>query len=261
MRQCCSPSGLGSGYPSAVAFVLVTGSAGAIGQPVCRELLSRGHQVRGFDRVKAPGVEDSVVADLRDREAVRRAAHGVDSVVHLAAEPDDTDFSVLEGPNVLGLFHVLDAARLEHVPRVTLASSIQVLGRWWDRGLSRPASAADANPSNHYALTKLWAEQMGEMYARLYGLSVIAVRVAFMVRNLSEALRLRQQELFDVYLSRGDVGRFFALCVEAPAIAFAVLYAAGAGGERRFDMEPARRLLGFEARDRWPDGLDFELPE
>lgn len=244
-----------------MAFVLVTGSAGAIGQPVCRELMARGHQVRGFDRVATPGVEDCVVADLRDRATVRQAVHGVESVVHLAAEPDDADFAVLEGPNVLGLFHVLDAARLENVKRVLLASSIQVLGKWWERGPSRPASAEDANPSNHYALTKVWAEQMGQMYSRLYGLSVLAVRIAFMVRNLEEALRLRQKELFDVYLSRGDVGRFFALAVEAPAVDFAVVYAAGAGCERRFDMEPARLLLGYEPRDRWPDGLGFDLPE
>jgi hypothetical protein len=89
---------------------------------------------------------------------------------------------------------------------------------------------------------------------------VLAVRIAFMVRNPTEAARLEQQKVYDMYLSRGDVGRFFAHAVEAPAIDFAVVYAVGRGGERRFDMEPARRLLGFEARDRWPDGLDFEPP-
>ena len=30
--------------------ILVTGSTGAIGQPVCQHLLSRGHTVRGFAR-------------------------------------------------------------------------------------------------------------------------------------------------------------------------------------------------------------------
>ena len=50
--------------------VLVTGSAGAIGQPVCRELTSRDHTVRGFDVRETPGVADAIVADLTDREAI-----------------------------------------------------------------------------------------------------------------------------------------------------------------------------------------------
>lgn len=243
-----------------MARVLVTGSAGAIGQPVCAELLQRGHLVRGLDRRITPGVDDAAVVDLVDREAVRAAARGVDCIVHLAAHPDDADFALLEGPNVRGLFNVLDAARQEGVRRVILASSIQALGTWWDTSRAVPAGPRDGLPANHYALTKVWAEHMGEMYARCYGLSVLAVRVAFMVRNPSEALRLVQKKVQDTYLSRGDVGRFFALAVEAPASEFAVVYAVGAGGERLFDMEPARRLLGFEARDRWPDGLGFEPP-
>lgn len=243
-----------------MARVLVTGSAGAIGQPVCEELLRRGHQVRALDRVSTPGVGDAVVVDVVDREGVRAAVRGVDSVVHLAAHPDDADFAVLEGPNVRGLFNVLDAARLEGVRRVILASSIQALGKWWDTSRVAPAGPRDGLPTNHYALTKVWAEHMGEMYARCYGLSVLAVRIAFMVRNPAEALRLVQKKVHDMYLSRGDVGRFFALAVEARAIDFAVVYAVGAGGERVFDMDPARSLLGFEARDRWPEGLGFEPP-
>jgi uronate dehydrogenase len=243
-----------------MAFVLVTGSAGAIGRPVCEELLRRGHRVRGLDRVSTPGPVESVVVDLVDRDGVRGALRGVDTVVHLAAHPDDADFSVLEGPNVRGLFHVLDAARLEGVRRVILASSIQALGEWWVQSRPEPAGVRDGSPTNHYALTKVWAEHMGEMYARCHGLSIIAVRVAFMVRNAAEASRLVQRQVQDTYLSRADVGRFFALGVEAPPIQFAVLYAVGVGGERWFDMEPARRLLGFEARDRWPNGLGFAVP-
>lgn len=243
-----------------MAVVLVTGSAGAIGQPVCRELMQRGHRVRGLDRVATPGLEEHLLVDLTDRAGVLAATSGVDAVVHLAAVPDDADFSVLAGPNVLGLFHVLDAAREQGVRRVVLASSIQVLGDWFDLERPAPAKASDASPINHYALTKLWAEQMGEMYARCHGLEVLAARVAFMVRNAEEALRLRQGGLFDVYLSRGDVGRFFADGVEAPSMGYAIAYAVGRGGERLFDMDPARRLLGFEARDRWPEGLGFALP-
>lgn len=242
-----------------MATIVVTGAAGAIGRPVCEELLRRGHRVRGFDRTPTPWLGEAVSGDLLDREAVRAAVRGADGLVHLAAEPDDADFSLLEGPNVRGLFHVLDAARQEKLARVVLASSIQVLGTWWDPA-SRPASTGLAAPINHYGLTKVWAEQMGEMYARVYGLSVIAARVAFMVRGPDEARRLAQRRLFDTYLSRGDVGRFFAAAVDAPTIDFAVLYAVGAGGERLFDMEPTARLLGFTPSDRWPEGLGFPLP-
>jgi uronate dehydrogenase len=251
-----------------MAHVLVTGSEGAIGVPVCRELLARGHRVRGLDRVapasSAGGAAngfDAVRVELEDRDGVRTALRGIDTVVHLGAYPDDADFSLLEGPNVRGLFHVLDGARQEGVRRVVLASSIQVLDGWWGPTRAEPASVAIETPTNHYGLTKVWAERAGEMYARCYGMSVIAVRVAFMVRNPIEAQRLVQSQLFDAYLSRADVARFFALSVEAADIDFAVLYAVGKGGERLFDMQPARRLLGFEAEHRWPEGLGFEVPE
>jgi uronate dehydrogenase len=239
--------------------VLVTGAAGTIGQPVCQELERRGHRVRAFDRVPSPGVSDAIVADIIDAGAVRQAVSGTDCVVHLAAQPSDTDFTELVGPNVIGLYNVMDAARQAQTTRVVLASSIQVLSR--SAPSEGPARVDMARPMNHYALTKLWAEQMGAMYSRRFGLSVIAVRIAWVVRNLEEVRRMLKTQRPALYLSHADAGRFFAHAVEAQDIQFAVVYAASHGGEELFDMEPARRLLGYEARDRWPEGLAVELPD
>ena len=61
-------------------------------------------------------------------------------------------------------------------------------------------------------------------------------------------------------LSRADAGRFFAAAVTAPGIDFAIVYAASRGGETLFDMAPAQKLLGYEPRERWPEGLPFPLP-
>jgi nucleoside-diphosphate-sugar epimerase len=241
-----------------MAHVLVTGSAGAVGKPVCAELLRRGHRVRGIDRRPTAWLEDAVVADITDAEAVRGAARGVDAIVHLAAHPDDAPFATLIGPNVAGLFNVMDAARTERVARVVLASTLQVVWSRTDR--SRPARADEANPSNHYALTKLWAEQMGEMYARCYGLSVIALRVTWMVRNPVEARKIQALGRLDIYVSQRDAGRAFACAVEAPAIPFAVAYAAGPAAAALFDLEPGRRLIGFDPQDRFPDGIGFDMP-
>lgn len=198
-----------------------------------------------------------LVANVENREAVRQAMRGIDVVIHLAAEPNDADFHLLVGPNVIGLFNVMDAAREENVSRVVLASSIQVLGR--RSRDARPASVHEASPGNHYGLTKLWAENMGEMYARRYGLSVLAIRIAWLVRNPSEAQSMLKQPRPELYLSAHDAGRFFACAVSAENIEFEVVYAASQGAELTFDMEPARRLLGYVAQDYWPNGLDFDL--
>ncbi len=239
--------------------ILVTGSAGTVGRPVCQELLRQGHEVRGLDLRASPELVDAVVADVADAGAVRAAVAGMDAVVHLAAQPVDAPFSDLVGPNVVGLYNVFDACQETSVKRLVLASSIMVVIRRPDR--SRPARVDEAWPGDHYALTKLWAEQMGAMYARRFGMSVLAVRIGWVVRNPDEARHMLKLGAFDLYLSRADAGRFFAAAVAATGTDFAIAYATSRGGEAVFDMEPARKLLGYEPHDRWPEGLPFPLPD
>jgi uronate dehydrogenase len=238
--------------------VLVTGSAGTVGLPLCDELARRGHEVRGLDRRATPGLADAAVADIADAAAVRDAVRGVDAVVHLAAQPHDVPFPELIGPNVVGLYNVLAAARDERVRRLVVASSMMVVSGWKD--VKRPAGVADRAPVNHYSLTKLWAEEMAELYARRFGVSTVVVRLGWMVRNLDEARHMRKLGIYDCYVSRADGARCFAAAVEVAGVEFEIVYAASIGGERVFDMEPARRLLGYEARERWPEGLPFPLP-
>jgi len=210
--------------------------------------------VLGFDRVVTDEVEHFTRGELSDAEAVRGAMQGCSHVVHLAAQAHDRPFPELIEPNVLGLYHVLDAARGHGIRSVTLASSIQVLGRRRSGGM---ASVDDASPANHYALTKLWAEQMGRMYAERFGLDVLAVRIAWMVRDQAEAEHLVELERPELFLSARDAGRFFRLAVERRVPGFEIVYAGSLGSEKIFDLEPAERLLGYTPLDRWPEGLDF----
>lgn len=235
--------------------VLVTGAAGAIGRPVCAELARRGDFVRAFDREPPDPQHEVVIGELADASAVRSAVEGVDAIVHLAAIPNDAPFTELLGPNVLGLFHVLDAARAAGVRRVLLASSLQVGGK-----SDAQLTSEDKKPNNHYALTKLWAEDMGEMYARRFGLEIVAARFGWMVRSPREARRMEELRYFHLYLSRADVADFCYRAIRAPFSGFAALFVIGADGHERFDLEPARRLFDWVPRDRWPDGLPFAIP-
>lgn len=209
-----------------------------------------------------------VLGDIADADAVQRAAAGAAAVVHLAAHPDDAPFlETLLAPNVVGLFNVMDAARRAGASRVVLASSMQVVSGLRRRGLGRPLTADDAAPTNHYALTKVWAERMGEMYARVYGLPVIAARIGWLPRSAAGADRLASHRGGPrAYLSHGDAGRFFADAVDAAFTGFAVLYAVsrppddpgGGPGQPAVDLDTARRMIGYEPRDVWPAGLAFE---
>ncbi len=240
--------------------VLVTGSAGGVGTAVCAALARAGHRVTGFDRRLNPAVDTALVADLMDREAVQGAAEGQDAIVHLAATPDEADFiEELIEPNVRGLYHVCDAARRADVPRLVLTSSVQVVtGHRWDRPVT-----VDDGPRviNHYALTKLWAENIGEMYARVYGLSVIAARLGWLPRSRPHAEELLASPVgTDVYLSHPDAGRFFAACVEAelePSRFEALFATSMPARKRRIDLSRTATVLGYEPRDTWPEGQPF----
>src|SRR4051794_39652999 len=83
--------------PGAGRRVLVTGAAGTIGRAACPGRAPRGGGVGGLARPprdEVPGRADPpVVADLSDAAALRRAATGMDAVVHLAAIAGEAPFA------------------------------------------------------------------------------------------------------------------------------------------------------------------------
>ncbi len=242
------------------ALVLVTGSAGRIGQAVVEELQARGRPVRGFDRVPTPGLADSVEGDLTDASALRRAMTGAGTLIHLAATPDDDDFlKELLPNNVIGVYHVFEAAREAGVKRMILASSGQVV--WWQRmhgplpvGVNDPPT-----PRDWYAALKLFLEGAGRGFAETHGMEVIAVRLGWCPRTRAQVEEIAATDWAkDVYLSPGDAGRFFACAVEATRPrGFAIVYATSRPLRTPpYDLGPAKELLGYEPAEQWPQGTE-----
>jgi uronate dehydrogenase len=254
--------------------VLVTGSAGRIGRAVVAELLGRGHTVIGFDLKPTPGLpaERSVVARLDDVAALRRAATAADTLIHLAATPDDARFPRGSPPddgdnflgelvpnNLIGPYHVLEAARVSGVPRLVLASTGQVVSGHLTEGRVPITPEFPLRPRYLYACTKVFLEALGQVYATQHGLTVLAVRLGWCPRDAGQVEEIRRSEMFqDVYLSPGDAGRFFAATVEAERLPpFAVVYATSRHTHvLRYDLTAARELLGWEPREQWPCGAE-----
>jgi uronate dehydrogenase len=200
------------------------------------------------------------VGDLTDSAAILRAAQGRGAIVHLAAFPDDDDFLTRLLPsNIVGLHNLLEAARSVGIKRVVLASTGQVV--WWQllEGPWPIRTDVPYSPRDWYAVTKVFAEMAGQTYARNYGMTIIAVRLGWFPRTPEHAAELASTERGpNLYFSPGDAGRFFRRAVEASLEpGFQALYAASRPLQKGvFDMEPAKRLLGWEPQDQWPTGSE-----
>jgi len=216
--------------------------------------------VRGFDRVATPGLADMTLGDLTDPAVLDRAMNGVHTLIHLAATPDDDDFLTQLLPNnLLGVYHVFEAARKAGVKRLVLASSGQVV--WHQRRTGPWPITADVQPTPRYwyAAAKVFLEAAGRAFVDTHGMSVIAVRLGWCPRTKEQVEEIAASDWAqDVYLSPNDAGRFFACAVEAPAdLQHAVVYATSKPVKKQLvDLDTAKRLLGYEPREQWPQGIE-----
>jgi dihydroflavonol-4-reductase len=155
-------------------LALVTGGNGFVGCHVVRALLARGDRVRVLARERADlsalaGLEVEIArGDLRDREAVARAAAGCGEVYHVAADyrlwvPDP---DAMYATNVEGTRNVIAAARGAGATRIVHTSTVGALG------IPHGGIGAEDTPvtlehmPGPYKRSKFMAERVAEEAAR-----------------------------------------------------------------------------------------------
>jgi len=147
--------------------VLVTGAAGFIGPFLIRELVERGHTVRGVDREpmgRLP-LETAVVGDLADPEVAREAVRGdIDRVYHLAAARGDWGISEEEyyHDNVETTRSLIEAGRDEEIHDWIFYSTVSTMGPS-DVPLDEEA---ELQPQIPYGRSKAEAERLFQALAR-----------------------------------------------------------------------------------------------
>src|SRR2546426_946403 len=166
-------------------FYLVTGGAGFIGSHLAEELVRRGHRVRVADSLitgkrrnldHVPGVE-FMEGDLADAAFARRAATGIDFVLHQAAIPSVprsvNDPLTSNRSNIDATLSMLVAARDAGVKRFVYAGSSSAYG---DTPTLPKREDMVPSPLSPYALQKLVGEQYGQLFTRLYGFETVTIR-------------------------------------------------------------------------------------
>jgi UDP-glucose 4-epimerase len=166
--------------------VLVTGGCGFIGSHLAAALVQRGDRVRVLDdgpserratlAAVAPDVEVHV-GDVRDLDAVRRAATGVEYVLHEAAlvsVPRSLEAPLLtHAIDATGTLNVLVAAREAGVRRLLYAASAAAYG---DDPTLPKHEDLPPQPLSPYAAAKLAGEHYCTAFTQGYGFETVVLR-------------------------------------------------------------------------------------
>jgi UDP-glucose 4-epimerase len=164
--------------------ILVTGSAGHLGEALIRTLDGSGHEAVGVD-IKASPFTDRI-GSIADRALVRRCMEGVDAVLHTAtlhkphiATHSRQDFVDV---NISGTLNLLEEAMAVGVRAFVFTSSTSVFGDALTPPAGAPAAwvteAVAPVPKNIYGVTKIAAENLCELFWRNHGLPCIVLRAS-----------------------------------------------------------------------------------
>ena len=164
--------------------VLVTGSAGHLGEGLVRVLRERNHEVVALDLLESPFTTN--VGSVLDRDLVRTCLRGVDLVIHTATlhKPHLATHSrqAFVETNITGTLVILEAALEGGVSGVVFSSTTSAFGGALRPAEDQPAAwvdeEVDSVPKNVYGVTKRAAEDLCEMFFRSRGLPCIVLRTA-----------------------------------------------------------------------------------
>ena len=243
-------------------IVLLTGAAGRIGTAFRRQTGER-YRFRLADRQTdglgdTPGTGHQILAlDIVDAEAVRAACVGVDTVVHLAADPSpeaDWETSLLPN-NVTGTLNVFRAALATGCRRVVFASSVHAVAAYPSDDVL--ADDAPPRPANLYGASKAFGESLASVFAT-QGLSAIAVRIGAYDAPWLHAGR--DPVAVRAYVSAHDLNHLLVRCIEAEGIGYALAAGVSANRPNRFDLLQTSALLGYVPRDDGFRVLKVEPP-
>ena len=216
--------------------VLVTGSAGHLGEALMRTLPSTNHTAVGLDITPSPFTH--IVGSIADRALVERAMRGIDAVMHTATlhKPHVATHTpqAFVDTNVTGTLALLEAAVANRVGAFVFTSTTSAFG---DALVPAPGESAAwitestvPIPKNIYGVTKTAAEDVCALFHRDHALPCLILRTSRFfpedddhaeTRRAYDAVNLKVNEYLYRRVDVEDAVSAHLLALErAPAIGF-----------------------------------------
>ncbi len=164
--------------------LLVTGSAGHLGESLVRVLSGRGHAVVGIDIVESAFTHR--VGSIVDRSFVADCLAGTDVVLHAATlhKPHVATHSRQEfvDVNIIGTLNLLEEAVAADVRSLIFTSTTSTFGHALTPSAGEPAAWITEDvapiPKNIYGITKLAAENLCQLFHRKFDLPCLILRTS-----------------------------------------------------------------------------------
>jgi UDP-glucose 4-epimerase len=182
--------------------ILVTGSAGHLGEALMRCLRDTPHQAVGVDVQASPFTDAQ--GSVADRAFVARHMRGVNAVIHAATlhKPHVATHSRQNfvDTNITGTLNLLEEAAAQGVGSFVFTSTTSTFGHALTPPEGAPAAWITEQvvpvPKNIYGVTKVAAEDLCELFFRLHRLPCVVLRTSrfFPEGDDDEAVRLRYDD-------------------------------------------------------------------
>jgi len=178
--------------------VAVTGCAGFIGSHLVDELLGKGAEVVGLDNfssgsmsnlasARENGAFDLIEGDILCEEDLNELMTDVDSVYHLAANPDVrvgvADTQTHLNQNILGTYKVLEVMRKKNIKFISFTSTSTVYGEAIE--IPTPEDYGPMMPISLYGASKLSCEALISSYCHVFDFRSLIFRFANVVGSRS----------------------------------------------------------------------------
>lgn len=222
--------------------ILLTGAAGEIGTVLRAGLREKYPGMRLSDNRPIGAIEpgeEFYPAELEDYESVAASMAGIDTVIHMGGKAQEGTWEEVFPANILGTHNVFEAARQAGVGRVIFASSHHVVG-YYRRGRQIDAGVVP-RPDSRYAVSKVFGEALGRMYADKHGMSVICIRIgSFQPEPMNE-------RMLSTWLSPNDTVSLVDAAIRAQNVHFEVCYGVSANSQSWWTDSAGQNLGYFPA--------------